>query len=123
MGAFLRLLSSRFPMAEHKDILVAYLLWFLLGWAGIHRFYLNRPVSGVIYLFTFGLFGIGWLIDICLIPGMVEHSNAHHYHHHHEHVTVVTQQVPYQQYQQPYYAPQPPGPYPPQQQYGQPQYT
>jgi TM2 domain-containing membrane protein YozV len=42
---------------------------------GIHRFYLNRPISGIIWLLTGGLFGIGWLIDLCLIPGMVEEEN------------------------------------------------
>jgi TM2 domain-containing membrane protein YozV len=39
------------------------------------RFYLNRPISGVVYLLTGGLLGIGWLIDICLIPGIVDEEN------------------------------------------------
>eukprot|EP01111_Echinosteliopsis_oligospora_P010452 TRINITY_DN324_c0_g1_i1.p1 TRINITY_DN324_c0_g1~~TRINITY_DN324_c0_g1_i1.p1 ORF type:complete len:130 (+),score=25.53 TRINITY_DN324_c0_g1_i1:223-612(+) len=69
----------------HKDIVVAYILWFFLGLLGIHRFYLGRTVSGIIYLFTAGLFGIGWLIDICLIPGMVQEENARHDYHHHGH--------------------------------------
>jgi TM2 domain-containing membrane protein YozV len=58
------------------DLAIAYLLWFFLGALGVHRFYLNRPVSGVIYLLTGGIFGIGWLVDICLIPGIVEEENA-----------------------------------------------
>lgn len=38
----------------------------LLGWAGVHKFLQKKPVWGFIYLFTFGLFGIGWLVDIVL---------------------------------------------------------
>lgn len=34
-----------------------------LGWLGIHKFRERRPGMGILYLFTFGLFGIGWLID------------------------------------------------------------
>jgi hypothetical protein len=49
-----------------KSMLVAYILWFFFGPLGIHRFYLNRTVTGVLYLCTGGLCGIGWLIDICL---------------------------------------------------------
>lgn len=55
----------------------AYILWFacILGVCGIHRFYLGRNLSGVIWLFTFGFFGIGQLIDLFLIPGMVDDRN------------------------------------------------
>lgn len=49
--------------------LIGYLLW-LLGFTGAHRFYYGRPVSGTIWFFTLGLLGIGWLIDLFLIPGM-----------------------------------------------------
>lgn len=36
------------------------------GWFGLHR-YLNHQIAlGVLYTFTFGLFGIGWLVDICI---------------------------------------------------------
>lgn len=48
---------------------VGYILW-IFGFTGAHRFYYGKPVSGTIWLFTFGLFGIGWLIDALLIPGM-----------------------------------------------------
>ena len=40
------------------------------GFIGSHRFYYGRPVSGTIYFFTLGLFLIGWIIDLFLIPGM-----------------------------------------------------
>jgi len=51
------------------SLVVGYILW-IFGFLGAHRFYFGRPVSGTIYLFTFGLLGIGWLIDLFLIPGL-----------------------------------------------------
>ncbi len=48
---------------------IGYLLW-LFGFTGAHRFYYGRPISGTIYFFTLGLFLIGWLVDLFLIPGM-----------------------------------------------------
>jgi len=56
----------------------AYLCWLacLLGFCGIHRFYLGRPFTGLLWFFTVGLFGIGQFIDLFLIPGMVESNNA-----------------------------------------------
>jgi len=58
-----------------KDMLVAYALWFFLGFFGAHRFYLNHIGVGIVYLLTFGLFGFGWLLDLFLIPGLVYRSN------------------------------------------------
>ncbi|MEZ6093142.1 MAG: TM2 domain-containing protein [Pirellulaceae bacterium] len=55
--------------------LFAYILW-LFGFMGLHRFYLGRPVSGTIWFFTLGLLGVGWIIDLFLIPGMVNQCNA-----------------------------------------------
>lgn len=48
---------------------IGYLLW-LFGFSGAHRFYYGRPVTGVIWFFTGGLFLIGWIIDLFLIPSM-----------------------------------------------------
>lgn len=55
----------------------AYLLWLtcLLGFCGVHRFYTGKYISGIIWLFTMGFFGFGQLIDLALIPGMVEDKN------------------------------------------------
>ena len=36
----------------------------LLGWLGVHKFLEKDIGMGVLYLFTFSLFGIGWVIDI-----------------------------------------------------------
>ena len=52
---------------------VGYILW-IFGFTGAHRFYFGKPVSGTIWFFTFGLLGIGWLIDLFLIPGMEQRA-------------------------------------------------
>lgn len=61
-----------------KSKFIAYLLWFFLGWAGVHRFYVGKVVTGIIYLFTFGVLGFGWLIDLFLLSGHVDTYNALH---------------------------------------------
>jgi TM2 domain-containing membrane protein YozV len=48
---------------------IGYLLW-IFGFTGSHRFYYGKPISGTVYFFTLGLLGIGWLIDLFLIPSM-----------------------------------------------------
>jgi TM2 domain-containing membrane protein YozV len=55
----------------------AYLLWALclFGICGLHRFYAGQIVWGIVYLCTFGLLGIGQLIDLVLVPGMVKARN------------------------------------------------
>lgn len=57
------------PTAKTHSKVIGYLLW-IFGFTGSHRFYYGRPVSGTIWFFTLGLLGIGWLIDLFLIPGM-----------------------------------------------------
>ncbi len=54
---------------ETHSKFIGYLLW-VFGFTGSHRFYYGRPVTGTIWFFTLGLLGIGWLIDIFLIPAM-----------------------------------------------------
>jgi TM2 domain-containing membrane protein YozV len=49
--------------------LMGYLLW-IFGFTGSHRFYYGKPVTGTIWFFTLGLFLIGWIIDLFLIPSM-----------------------------------------------------
>lgn len=48
---------------------IGYILW-IFGFTGSHRFYYGKPLVGTIYFFTFGLLGIGWIIDLFLIPHM-----------------------------------------------------
>lgn len=60
---------------SRKNIVVCYLWWFFLGLFGAHRFYLRKWCTAVIWLLTFGVFTIGWFVDLFLIPGMVESYN------------------------------------------------
>ncbi|WP_202945268.1 TM2 domain-containing protein [Hahella chejuensis] len=48
---------------------MGYILW-IFGFTGSHRFYYGKPVTGTIWFFTLGLLGIGWIIDLFLIPSM-----------------------------------------------------
>ena len=57
------------------SLLVGYLLW-IFGFLGAHRFYFGRPVSGTVYLFTFGLLGIGWLVDLFLMPSLERQADS-----------------------------------------------
>lgn len=43
------------------------LICFFLGFLGVHRFIVGKIGTGLIYLFTGGLFGIGWIIDFVMI--------------------------------------------------------
>ncbi len=61
------------PAATHHP-LIGYLFW-IFGFTGAHRFYYGRPVTGLIWLCTAGLLGIGWIIDAFLIPGMNADAN------------------------------------------------
>jgi TM2 domain-containing membrane protein YozV len=54
---------------DNHSKVIGYLLW-LFGFLGAHRFYYGKPVTGTLWFFTLGLLGIGWLIDLFLIPGM-----------------------------------------------------
>jgi TM2 domain-containing membrane protein YozV len=48
---------------------MGYILW-IFGFMGAHRFYFGKPKTGILWFCTLGLFGIGWLVDLFLIPGM-----------------------------------------------------
>jgi TM2 domain-containing membrane protein YozV len=56
------------PTDTHRKT-IGYLLW-IFGFTGAHRFYYGKPITGTIYFFTLGLLGIGWLIDLFLIPSL-----------------------------------------------------
>lgn len=48
---------------------IGYILW-IFGFMGAHRFYYGRQITGVIWFFTLGLFFIGWIVDLFLIPAL-----------------------------------------------------
>ncbi|WP_099206172.1 TM2 domain-containing protein [Scatolibacter rhodanostii] len=53
--------------ASYKSRLAALLLCIFLGVLGVHRFYTGKIGTGLLWLFTGGLFGIGYIVDIILI--------------------------------------------------------
>lgn len=79
---------------EKKSLIVAYVLWFFLGYVGAHRFYLGKPVSALVLLalsasillltfvsfgflsFLWFIVGLWWLIDALLIPGIAAGRNS-----------------------------------------------
>ncbi len=61
--------ESAAPVAgkSEKNKLTVLLLCIFLGGLGIHRFYVGKIGTGIIWLLTGGVFGIGWIVDIVLI--------------------------------------------------------
>lgn len=52
---------------SEKDWFVALLLCLFLGGIGVHRFYVGKIGSGILYILTAGVFGIGVLVDLIKI--------------------------------------------------------
>lgn len=65
--------------SSHDDathhVVIGYLFW-LIGFTGAHRFYYGRVATGILWFFTLGLLGIGWLIDVLLVPVMDRESKG-----------------------------------------------
>ena len=60
-----------------RKVLIAFLLCFFLGYLGFHRFYVGKVGTGVLWLLTGGLFGIGGLVDcILLVVGSFKDSDG-----------------------------------------------
>lgn len=62
---------------QRRQAVLAYALWGLgfLGFCGLHRLYLRRPVSGSAFLFTAGFLGFGQLIDLLQMQRLLEQAN------------------------------------------------
>ncbi len=58
----------------------AYLFWFAswFGFAGLHRFYLGKPVTGLLYLITWGFGGLGTIYDAFTMPAQVRRARLEH---------------------------------------------
>ena len=75
-----------------KSALLSYVLWFFLGWLGVHKFYLQQPFQGISYIllwavgwfttpiiigwFILGLWGLLMIIDLFVIPLRVAQLNV-----------------------------------------------
>ena len=72
-------MDERGPLDDrfmYKDGL-SYGLWclFLFGFAGVHRIYLGKYGTGILWMLTFGLLGIGQLIDLFRMKSLVMDAN------------------------------------------------
>ena len=60
-----------------KSIRTAYLLWLLsgFGWLGLHRIYLDKHRTCLVWTLTFGLVGIGAIVDLFILHRLVQRYN------------------------------------------------
>ena len=56
------------------NLVLGYVTW-VFGFMGMHRFYFGKPVTGVIWALTGGLFLVGWIVDLFLIPSMTREAS------------------------------------------------
>jgi TM2 domain-containing membrane protein YozV len=69
-------MGKKMTISERK-ILPAFLLCFFFGYLGIHRFYVGKVGTGVLWLCTLGLLGIGTFVDfIMIIVGAFKDSDG-----------------------------------------------
>lgn len=58
---------DEYEVVSDKDLITTLLLCYFAGIFGVHHFYCGRTGKGILYILTFGLFGIGAFIDLLLI--------------------------------------------------------
>ncbi len=70
-------MSTSTALVPQKDLSLAYVLWIggFLGFAGLHRMYMGRWVSGFIWLATGGLCLVGQIVDLVMMSRMLADSN------------------------------------------------
>ncbi len=64
--------------SESHTLWMGYALW-LFGFTGAHRFYYGKRITGTIWYCTLGLLGVGWLVDLLLMP-LLRRSARRRYH-------------------------------------------
>ena len=60
-------MANYVTQTSDKNKKTALLLCLFGGFLGLHQFYVGKIGKGLLYLFTFGLFFIGWIVDIIKI--------------------------------------------------------
>lgn len=68
--------ANRRYHAGRIDHSVCWCLLLFLGLFGIHRLYMGKIFTGILYMFTGGLFGIGYVYDVVTLNEQVEEINA-----------------------------------------------
>ncbi|XP_048474807.1 dnaJ homolog subfamily C member 22 [Rhincodon typus] len=61
-----------------KSLLITYVLWSCGGLFGLHHIYLGRDNHALLWMVTFGGFGVGWIREIWRLPKYVQNANIHH---------------------------------------------
>ena len=71
-------METRASQTGMNKVGTAYILWLgcLLQVHGLHRLYNGKILTGLLWMFSFGLFGFGQVIDLLLIPNMVDEHNS-----------------------------------------------
>ena len=69
--------DGKYPQGE-LDYNLAWIFLYFLGFFGVHRFYMHKWGTGILWLCTFGLFGIGWVYDLCTLNTQVAEYNQSH---------------------------------------------
>ena len=64
--------------ADSHSLWMGYGLW-LFGFLGAHRFYYGKRATGVLWFFTLGLLGVGWVLDLFWMP-VLRRSARRRYH-------------------------------------------
>ena len=62
------------------DYTLAWILLTFLGIFGVHRFYMGKIVTGIIYLLTVGIFGIGYIYDVLCLNTQINQENYRRQH-------------------------------------------
>lgn len=65
--------ASQLDTDSTHFLLVGYALW-CFGFLGAHRFYYGKPITGTIWFFTLGLFFVGWILDLLLMPSLQRYA-------------------------------------------------